>query len=65
MKFEHWRFTPVLFLIQLIRKLLDVEPITLTLGAATAPFLHIGVTADSINGMNVALNFEPDIIQRQ
>ena len=55
----------MLFLIQLIRKLLDVEPITLTLGAATAPFLHIGVTGDSINGMNVALNFEPDIIQRQ
>ena len=55
----------MLFLIQLIRKLLDVEPITFPLGAATAPFLHIGVTADSINGMNVALNFEPDIIQRQ
>lgn len=55
----------MLFLIQLIRKLVDVEPITLTLGAAAAAFLHIGVTADSINGMNVALNFEPDIIQRQ
>ena len=36
MQFKWWWFTLALFLIQLIKKVICVEPITLTLGAAVA-----------------------------
>ena len=36
MQFKHWWFTLVLFLIQLIKKFLFVEPVTVTLGAVAA-----------------------------
>ena len=36
MQFKHRWFTLALFLIQLIKKVICVEPITLTLGAAAA-----------------------------
>ena len=36
MQFKHWWFTLALFFIQLIKRFLCVEPITITLGAAAA-----------------------------
>ena len=36
MQFKRWWFTFLLFLIQLMKKFLCVEPITLTFGAAVA-----------------------------
>ena len=36
MQFRHWWFTVALFLIQLIKHFICVEPITITLGAAAA-----------------------------